>query len=360
MGGTRGIPCGTSASIGRAYAMRAAALARRLPAGTPSDAAALGAALEAYVALDHQGVSIREGDRALVRESWLRLASVPADRFVVHRGGEAMPVSARRSPRLSTLAFLDESRLLVRGASPRVLRIEGESFVPESAPELRLEDARLLDPDGALELVALERSCEGTVAVIAPASGIVDAVTGSRREVLVAPRPAPAVATCPTMPEGHRADDDGFVALGWAPSGLVLARGSAITLLPLDASGAPAGPSSVLDPQIPAPAPLPAGAAVPDARGYALALPIGIVVVDRVEHTLSVFHGEDFSVPQGLPIDVALSPSLARAAWLCGGAICWAELRAAEGATPTPPEIVPPPQLAQEQPDTPPAVPAPE
>lgn len=354
LGGARGVPCGTSASIGRAYAMRAAALARRLGAGAPGEPAAISAALEAYVRLDHHGVSIREGDRALVRESWLRVASVPPARLVVHRAGEASPLGVRRAPRLSSLAFLDEARLLVRGPDARVLRIEGDALVPEAVEDLAAGgESRVLDPDGALELVGIERSCEGTVVVIAPASGIVDAVTGNRREILVAPRPAPAVATCPTMPEGHRADDDGFVALGWAPSGLVLARGAEVTMVPLDASGAPIGPPTVLDAQTPAPAPLPRGAAVPDARGFALALPFGIVVVDRGERRIEVFHDEDFAVPQGLSVDVALSPSLARAAWLCGGAICWADLRAADGSptpptTPgTPPEV--PPELAGQQ-----------
>jgi outer membrane protein assembly factor BamB len=198
LGGARGVPCGTSASIGRAYAMRAAALARRLGAGAPSDPAAVSAALEAYVRLDHHGVSIREGDRALVRESWLRVASVPPARLVVHRAGEASPLGARRAPRLSSLAFLDESRLLVRGADARVLRVEGETLVPDTAADLAARaESRVLDPDGALELVAIERSCEGTVVVIAPASGIVDAVTGGRREILVAPRAGPGCRDVP-------------------------------------------------------------------------------------------------------------------------------------------------------------------
>lgn len=358
LGGARGVPCGTSASIGRAYAMRAAALARRLGAGAPSDAAAVSAALEAYVRLDHHGVSIREGDRALVRESWLRVASVPPARLVVHRAGEASPLGARRAPRLSSLAFLDESRLLVRGADARVLRVEGETLVPDTAADLAARaESRVLDPDGALELVAIERSCEGTVVVIAPASGIVDAVTGGRREILVAPRPAPAVATCPTMPEGHRADDDGFVALGWAPSGLVLARGAEVTFLPLDASGAPIGPPAQLDAMTPAPAPLPIGAGVADARGFAMAMPFGIVVVDRTERRIAVFHDEDFAVPQGLSVDVALSPTLARAAWLCGGAICWADLRASDGTSAAAPAGAPevPPELAGQQAPVPPA-----
>ncbi|MBN8612255.1 MAG: hypothetical protein J0L92_16795, partial [Deltaproteobacteria bacterium] len=244
LSGARGMPCGTSAAIGRAYAIRAAALARRMREGAPpSEGNALAEALAAYVQLDHHGVSIREGDRALVREAWARVASVAPAQLVVHHGPEAEPVAAR-GPRLSTLAFLDEDRLLVRGPSPRVFRIQGDGLVADGS-EGGDGEARLLDPDRARELVAIERSCEGTVIVLAPASGIVDAVTGDRREILIAPRPAPAAAQCPTMPEGHRADADGFVALGWAPSGIVLARGTALTFVPLDASAAPAGAPTV-------------------------------------------------------------------------------------------------------------------
>jgi hypothetical protein len=86
----------------------------------------------------------------------------------------------------------------------------------------------------------------------------------------------------------------------------------------------------VLDAQTPAPAPLPRGASVADARGFALALPIGIVVVDRQERSVRVFRDDNFAVPQGQPIDVALTPSLTRAAWLCGGTVCWADLRASD------------------------------
>ncbi|MBN8612231.1 MAG: hypothetical protein J0L92_16670, partial [Deltaproteobacteria bacterium] len=50
-----------------------------------------------------------------------------------------------------------------------------------------------------------------------------------------------------------------------------------------------------------------------------------------------VFRDESFAVPQGQPIDVALAPSLARAAWLCGGAVCWADLRASDVPAPEAP-----------------------
>jgi hypothetical protein len=348
LGGARGVPCGTS--VGRAYAVRAAALARRLGAGEPMDALALSSALEAFVGLDHQGVSIREGDRALVRESWLRVATVPPARLRVHRSGDARPLGDGRTPRLSSLAFLDERRLLVRGEPARVLHIEGDALVPDAGPERpELAESRVLDPDHELVLAAIGRSCEGTVVVIAPVDG------PGRREILVSPRPAPAVAECPTMPEGHRADDGGFVPLGWAPSGLVLARGTELTMVPLDATGAPAGPPSVLDPETAAPAPLVPGAAVSEAQGFALAFPFGIVVVDRVRRRLGLYRDEDFAVPQGLPIDVAVSPSLERAAWICGGSICWADLRASEApAEPTPsgpPEM--PPGLGLQQSPTP-------
>lgn len=353
IGGTRGLSCGASTSIGRLYAMRAASLVRRLR--DLSDVPAVQRALAAYIEIDHQGVAVREGDRALVREAWLRLSSVPPTQLVVHRAEQASPLDTRTQPRLSSLAFLDEHRLLVRGASPRVWRVADDTLVADTtaAPPPQLE-TRIVEPGGARELVAIERTCEGTTVVTVPVGGLLEG--GARRDILVAQRPAPAAAPCTragTLPEGHRADDGGYVALGWAPSGLVLARGAEVTFVPLDAAGAPAGPPSVLDAQTPLPAPLAVGAAVADARGYAFAFPFGIVVVDRAERAVRVFHDRDFAVPQGRPIDVALAPSLSRAAWLCGGAICWAELRAHAGVAALPPEPTeppePPPELAAQQ-----------
>jgi hypothetical protein len=330
VGGARGVPCAASPSMGRAYAVRAAALARRMPAGQPLDRVPVEAALDAFVALDHLGVSIRDADRVLVRDAWLRLATVRAADLVVHRGPALVPAGSRRAPRLSTLAFVAEDRVLVRGDEPRFVTLgEGEPTV-EPAPA-ELGDARILDADRALELVAIERRCEGTVLVLAPAGGLVDPGTGARREVLAAPRAAPAGARCPAMPEGLATDDDGFAALGWAPQGVVLARGARVVVVPLDATGAAMGaPSALLD-EVPAPAPLPAGAATVDADAFALAMPFGVVVVDRAARAVRLYRGED-AAPEGLPIDVALAPSGARAAWICGGRLCWAELPRGGGA----------------------------
>jgi hypothetical protein len=372
VGGTRGVACGASASSGRAYAMRAAALARRLPAGPPTDRALLGAALDAFLALDRQGVSIREGDRALVRESWMRVASVPPTSMVVHRGPPVSPVVSRPGPRLSTLAFVREDRVLVRGAEPRFVTLTGAEARVEPAPASE-GDWRLRSPgDGpdapGLELVAIERRCEGTVLVIAPSGGV-GGSGGERHEVLASPRPPPAAARCPTMPEGHRLDDGGFVALGWAPQGVILARGVALSVVPIDARGEAAGPAEVLPARVPAPAPIAPGAALSDVAAYALALPFGIVVVDRRRDETRIYRDDDFAVPQGASFDVALAPSGRRAAWICGGALCWADL-ASSGSEPTarggrsalPP--TPPPELARAQhpePDAPPVpTPAPE
>jgi len=324
VGGAAGLPCRDAHAAGRAHAVRAAALVRELGTGPLADLDALDVAIEATLALDRGGLTVRPVDRALSHDAWSRVATTPPGAVRPYGGGEVAPVSTRAAPRLSTLGFLDEERLLVRGPSARVLRLGGEEVVIEDAPA-GAEDARLLDADARLELVSIERRCEGNVLVLAPAGGVVDALTGSRREVLASPRPAPLA--CPPLTEALRLDDGGLVALGWAPQGIVLARGTRLVLVPLDVAGAPAGPASELGPEVPPPVPLLPGAAVADAQAHALALPFGLLVIDREARSATLYRPSGFEPPAGLAVDVALSPSRSRLAWLCGGTVCWTELR---------------------------------
>ncbi len=339
IGGARGVPCDASAAVGRLYALRAGALAGGLRA--LDDVEAVATALDAFIDLDHEGVALRAGDRGFVREAWMRLASIPPPLLEVHRHPADQLVPQGASPRLSSLAFVGEDELVVRGAEPRALRVEGDALVPSSAPlDPTLAELAIVDTARALRLEAIERSCDGIVLVVGASGEPAEVAGGGRREYLVAPRTPPFAASCPNMPPGLRADDGGFVALGWSPSGVVLAHGARVVLVPIGAGGEPLGAPTPLEEGTPLPAPLPEGAAVRDAHAYALAFPFGIVVVDRAARAVRVFRDADFSVPAGRPIDVALAPSGSRAAWICGDAICWADLRAsaARPAPSSPPE----------------------
>lgn len=321
LGDTPGVPCGISAVVGRAYAIRATALVRMLPSNPWQDLAAVDRALQTTIALDHEGVAVRESDRALLREAWMRHASIDPQHFLVTTGPAGAPPEGR-APRLSGLAFLDEDRVLVRG-SERIWNLTSGELTPTS----ELADLSLRDRGGTHTLVGVERRCEGHVLVI-------ETAVGTRTEVPVDARPGSLTGGCPTsLSEGARRDDGGYRALGWTPQGIVLVRGRELTLVPLDANANALGAPQVLAEGAPVPAPLPVGAAVADGHAYALALPFGILVVDRAAHTTALYRDDNFALPAGEPIDAALSPSGHRAAWFAGGSLRWANLERVENVT---------------------------
>jgi len=322
MGDSPGVPCGTSAVVGRAYAIRATALVRMLPSDPWQDLPAVDRALAATIALDHDGVAVREGDRALLREAWMRNASIDPQHFLVTTGPAAAPPGGR-APRLSGLAFLDEDHVQIRGNPPRVWSLASGEVMPSSESA----DLNIRDREGAHTLVAIERRCEGNVLVIETAAG-------TRTDIRVDDREGPLTGGCPTsISEGFRRDDGGYRALGWTPQGILLVRGRALTLVPLDANANALGAPQVLAEGAPVPAPLPAGASVTDGHAYALAMPFGILVVDRAAHTTALYRDDNFALPAGEPTDAALSPSGHRAAWFAGGSLRWANLERVEGIT---------------------------
>lgn len=354
MGESPGVPCGTSAVVGRAYAIRATALVRMLPSNPWQDLAAVDRALQATIALDHDGVAVREGDRALLREAWMRNASIDPQHFLVTTGPAGAPPGGR-APRLSGLAFLDEDRVLVRGAAPQVWNLTSGELTPTSEPA----ELIIRDREGAHTLVGIERRCEGNVLVI-------ETAVGTRSDVRVDEREGPLTGGCPTsISEGFRSDDGGYRALGWTPQGIVLVRGRELTLVPLDANANALGAPQVLAEGAPVPAPLPAGASVADGHAYALAMPFGILVVDRAAHTTALYRDDNFALPAGEATDAALSPSGHRAAWFAGGSLRWANLERVEQITTeaaTGPLVIPsqaPPQAPHDEPESAPAPEAP-
>ena len=353
MGDSPGVPCGTSAVVGRAYALRATALVRMLPSNPWQDLAAVDRALQATIALDHDGVAVREADRALLREAWMRHASIDPQHFLVTTGPAGAPPGGR-APRLSGLAFLDEDRVLVRGNEPRIWNLTSGELTPTSEPA----DLSIRDREGMHTLVGIERRCEGNVLVI-------ETAVGTRSDVRVDEREGPLTGGCPTsIAEGFRSDDGGYRALGWTPQGIVLVRGRELTLVPLDANANALGAPQVLAEGAPVPAPLPAGASVADGHAYALAMPFGILVVDRAARTTALYRDDNFALPSGEATDAALSPSGHRAAWFAGGSLRWANLERVEQLTteaaPGPlviPSQAPPPPPPHDEPE---AAPAPE
>lgn len=308
VGGRAGLECRPSAGAGRARAVMAAAAAHE---------GNVLLALAMLGDLERPDVTVRDVDRRLAEDA-LRAAGT-ATAWPAQDGPEAEGGADRDAPRLSSLAFDDETHLLVRTGEARVVDLETGAVTP--APDRA--ERRLLDPSGALELLGIERRCDGTVLVIAPSSGIVDPITGSRRIALIEPRPAPIGVPCPDLNDALRRDAHGFFALGWAPQGVLVARDAELSVVPLDVGGHLAGVVETLAPDAIAPAPIAAGHATRDVSAFARATPYGILLVTRSPATTTLVRPEGYT-HEGSPIDVAVSPSARRLAWIGGGRVHWA------------------------------------
>jgi len=301
VGTSAGIACGDSVAAARARAVAVAAHARL---GHVAQALALERALGPV-----EG-RLREPERRMLRDAF---AAMPAETPALRTSVAALPLSG--SVRRSTLAFEDEDALLVLAGEPRRVRLLDGTVEPAPAMEPALTDA-----SGAMQLFGIERRCEGTVLLVAPRG-----VPFASGTVLVAPRPVPRGAPCPELTPLLRADADGFVPLGWAPQGALLARLDELWLVPLDAAGGSSGTPTTLMPDAPAPVPVPPGAARPDLSAYALATEHGVLVVARGETPSVVLVRPEGYRHEGTAIDVAISPSQRRLAWLSGEQLVWVE-----------------------------------
>jgi hypothetical protein len=301
-GGTEGIACGSSVGAARARAVVVAAHAR-LGHIVP--------ALSLEQTLAPLDAHLRDAERRLVSEA---LASLPAEAPAIRTSVDASPLPG--AVRRSTLAFLDEAHVLVLSGEPRHVGLDDATTVPASTI-----DGNVVDPAGQLQLFAIERRCEGTVVVVGPRG----APPLEPRTPLVEPRPAPIGVPCPALTAALRADASGFVALGWAPQGILLARLDELWVVPLDVTGASAGPAAALAEGAPAPAPVLAGAALPDVSAYALATAHGILLVERGAAPSAVLVRPEGFAHEGTAVDVAVSPSHRRLAWLSGGHLVWIE-----------------------------------
>lgn len=322
VGGAVGLSCGRSAGAGRALAVLAQAAART---GDPL------VAIDAMQRLTSPAVTVRDAEREAARGA---LASLASTGETVHEG-PTLSAPRARAPRLSVLAFLDENRLLIRGSPPRIVDLASGAETPAD-PSVHGTLA-LVDPSGHHRVSAIERRCDGTVLVIAPhvevgSQQALSDLPGARATALVAPRRAPPGAPCPELTPALRADDDGWQALGWAPQGVLVARGTELRVVPLDVAGHPAGDPVVLEVDAVIPAPIAPGHATADARAFAHSVPGGLVLVQLTPTRRATFlRPAEHADAEGAPIDVAVSPSGRRLAWIAGGHVRWIER-----ATPAP------------------------
>lgn len=309
VGDTEGLSCGTSDGAGRAATTVVRALARQ---GEWVEA------LDALQRMDTPGLLINPERREY---AWRAIAEAPASPNVRLREGPEHRAPAAETARASALGFLDEDHVILRGMQPRVWDLASGQV---EAYEPRRSDLRLLDPSGQYAVAGIERRCEGHVLMIVPAASLVSgSVFGLAHSTpLLEPREPPAGAPCPDLTPALRRDDGGWRVLGWAPQGVVAARGATLRVVPLDLSAQPAGEPEELGAGTPPPAPLPPGPASPDGRFHAEVRGLGVIlhrVTPQPEST--VLWPEGWAARQGQPTDPAASPSGRRVVVLRGGRV---------------------------------------
>lgn len=330
----RGLSCPASAALGRALSVAASAHARL---------GHLDEALAAITELSRADAVARDTDRASAREAVAAMSGVLHPE--PHDAGEARVVDGGERPRLSSLAFLDEDRILVRGDGARILTLSTGA----STPTLD-EGTALRDAEGQHAISNVERSCAGYVLVTRPIFGDLASPSDAHEDALIAAVPPPAGAACapaldslarpPSLSALDRQDDGGYRVLGWAPQGALVARGDELVLVPLDVAGAPVGQAHVLAADEPAPAPIAPGHATSDASAWAFATPMGLVLHRRGQ-AATLVAPTGFDRVDGGAFDVAVSPSATRLAWITRGHLFWVDLAAPPAPpatdTPTPP-----------------------
>jgi hypothetical protein len=211
--------------------------------------------------------------------------------------------------------FTDESTLFVRRRAPVLVNLESGAETPIAEPS----DDLVRDPGGQLAVTAIERGCAGYALRIERRPGVSSSYV-PLPPVASAPLLAQASAPgCVSLPEAQRRDDGGFDVLGWAPQGVVAARGAERFVVPLGIDGKPTDAPRALEPGAPAPAPLPAGTALADGSQHAQATPFGVLVFGP--QGVALLRPEGYTSAVTAPLDVALSPSGKRVAVVSGGRV---------------------------------------
>lgn len=322
--GEQGLPCGASVAAGRAASVMTALLA--------ADGRMLDA-LELHAQLNAPAYRLTDND-------WDRVRTALAARVESHglewRRGPSVVSPTGPAVRSSALAFLDEQRLLLRGAPAQSYDLATGQLTPVGMPG----DVLITDPSKQLAVIDIVRSCEGYHLRIVPAArAALGPLAGkSLAEPLFAAAPPPSGARCPELSSEQRADRGGYRVLSWSARGVLLAHGHALSLLALDAQGKATAPAAALADG----AELSAGSGgelSANGRFFALPTTLGLALRDRKSGATRLV-----ALPEGTqPVtDLALSPSGARVALLRGGVLyVGAPAPTAPAPNPTAPPQIP-------------------
>lgn len=281
LGDAQGLPCGRSRGAGKAAAVVAAAHAQ---AGDVFEAA------EAIARLDAETLTVSDAERRMVSRAYGR---APGPRGLAMR--KLADVTGRTG-----LSFLDDQYVQLPGgrvvsirdvpaAPPTPAAAAEDGGVPAGGntatapaagvanpnlPPPRINAGLVVDPSGRFKAARVGRSCAAYVVELVALDPILH---GAPRLANLAPLETPRCpAGAPAAIEA--AEDGGFVPLGWAPQGLLLARRDELWVLPLTDEARPAGePFQVAAGTLP-PAPVNGPAIQRDGARYVTALDAGVVL----------------------------------------------------------------------------------
>lgn len=298
-----GVRCTPSAGAGLAWALHAAGRADTVDALTAvSDFERLSDPALKVSAGDRQAVKVALEARAL-RSPWQWKA-----------GPEIAEVAAP-SVRLPQVGFVDDNTLLLRGRTQQSFDITTET-ISELSPDAG--DVLVRDPTQRFAVVGMERRCDGLHLKIASASQVVGGqVLGQPVSEPLFDRAADAARCDPRRSATRVQSSGGFSVLGWAPKGIVVARGPDRRFVPIDSNGQPAGEVVSLGAVLPLPGPWTAGRCASDGSACVTASEVGLALqttTDTVGRLIA---------PLG-PVssaDVAVAPSGKYIAYVFGGRV---------------------------------------
>jgi hypothetical protein len=298
-----GLPCGRSKSRDQAELVSLQAHAKL---GHVREA------FEAYRNLRARNPSVLE-QRSAEKVASL-LSSLPATSGISLRRGPSVELQSSPSVHLPAARFVSEMSLyLQRRVEARgSAREQSEAVLydlsssQESAVPMPT-DAIMRDPSGQLAVTGIERGCRGYTLRIERAPSLGTPYLAA--PALSTPVLLPEVSTpdCARSPTTHRSS--GFVVLGWAPQGVVVARGSQVHVVPLGLDGKATAEPRALDAGTPCPAPLPSGAANPDGTVHVEVTPYGILVFGPPATPLELWRPEGYLAIGKAAKEAAVSPS---------------------------------------------------
>jgi hypothetical protein len=301
----RGIACGKSKAVSSALATATLALAK-LKDGPR--------ALATYGELERRE---QKPDKRVWERVVSALATLPSEPGVSLREGPRVEPVLKPRLHLPSARFLDDNQLILRRATPVLYDLDKGSETPLGTPP----DELIRDPSGQLALTAIERDGCGALHLRiekAPKPGTPYVAGAPVSTPLIAP--GASLWTCKQgVTPGHVTS--GFSALGWAPQGVVLARGPEVFVVPLTVAGATAGEPFALPSETPLPAPLAGGSAAADGTRYAELSAFGVLVFERHAAPPALLRPDGFLSFAGAAVDVAISPSGRRIAVVANGTV---------------------------------------